>query len=108
MVSPQQVVPCPHRLLAAAAQEAWTSPIGTAAVLIVDATNRASVSAADARAYKHAGATLHGTFEAWLVYLRDLLQPVLCIAVFDAPQVHTCMLLPRPHSEQRILHYATV
>ena len=95
VVSPQRVVPCLHLLLATQAPEVWTSHIGTAAVLIVDATNRASVSAADARAYKHAGATLHGTFKAWLVYLRDLLQPELCIAVFDPPQVSTCMLLPR-------------
>lgn len=103
VVSPQQVVPCHHHLLAEA-QEVWTSPIGTAAVLIVDATNRASVSAADARAYKHAGATLHGTFEAWLVYLHNLLQPELCIAVFDPPQVNTHMLLPRPTSEQLTVH----
>ena len=86
-VSSQHAVPCRHQPAAGEAQDIWTSHIGTAAVLIVDATNRASVSAADARVYKHAGATLHGTFEAWLVFLRTLLQPELCIAVFDPPQV---------------------
>ena len=97
VVSPQRVVPCLRLLPATQAQEVWTTHIGTAAVLVVDATNRASVSAADARAYKHAGATLRGTFEAWLVYLRNLLQPELCIAVFDPLQVNTCMLLLRPN-----------
>jgi hypothetical protein len=96
VVSSQRVVPCLHLLLATQAQEVWTSHIGTAAVLIVDATNRASVSAADARAYKHAGATLHDTFEAWLLYLRELLQPELCIAVFDPAQVtDACCCLDR-------------
>lgn len=100
LVPPQHVVPHLHPLPGTQAPEVWTSRISSAAVLVVDATNRASVSAADARAYTHAGATLHGTFEAWLAYLRDLLQPELCIAVFDPPQVNTCMLLPRLHLEQ--------
>lgn len=73
--------------LPAESADIWTSAIGTAAVLIVDATNRAQVSAADARAYAHVGDTLPAVFEAWLAFLRDLLQPTLCIAVFDAPQV---------------------
>lgn len=65
----------------------WTSAIGTTAVLIVDATNRAGASAADAHAFSHVGATLPSALTAWLLFLRDLLQPSLCIAVFDAAQV---------------------
>lgn len=87
-MSSSHAVPCRHQPAAAEAQAIWTSHIGTAAVLVVDATNRASVSAADTRVYKHAGATLHGTFEAWLVFLRSLLQPELCIAVVDPRQVN--------------------
>jgi hypothetical protein len=93
---------CLQHPAAAEAQEVWTSSISTSAVLIVDATNRASVSAADARAYKHAGATLQSTFEAWLAFLRSLLQPQLSIAVFDPPQVAGTAVLNRP----RPLHAA--
>ncbi len=67
----------------------WTSGIGPADILIVDATNRACVAAADTKLYRHVGVTLQSSFAAWLDFLRDLLQTSFCIAVFDAPRVRT-------------------
>lgn len=86
--------------LALSLNDYWTASIAQADVLIIDATNRAVVSAADARAYAHVGATLPATFAAWLAYLRELLQPTLCIAVFDVPRVR-CLHPSRQPSESR-------
>lgn len=65
----------------------WTSGIRPADILIVDATNRACVAAADAKLHRHVGVTLQSSFADWLEFLREIVQPSLCVAVFDAPRV---------------------
>ena len=56
-------------------------------MLIVDATNVACIAAADSRALRPAGASLHAQFDMWLDFLRLAVDAPHAIAVFDADRV---------------------
>jgi len=66
------------------ASDGWAC---AADVLIVDATNVACIAAADSRALRAVGATLHAQFDMWLDFLRLAVDAPLAIAVFDADRV---------------------
>ena len=74
----------------------------SADLLILDATNIACAAAADAKAH---GADLPNCFANWLSFLQELVQPSVCLAVFDAAQVTSneeCMR-KRHHGSESLL-----
>ncbi len=67
--------------------EDWDGWACAADVLIIDATNVACIAAADSRALRGVGATLHAQFDMWLDFLRLAVDAPHAIAVFDDDRV---------------------
>ena len=76
-------------LCCARGTESWDGSACTADVLIVDATNVACIAAADSRALRAVGATLHAQLDMWLEFLRLAVDAPHAIAVFDADRVRS-------------------